>query len=217
MNWKINIVDDEKQISDLLQAYLTKEGYQVTVYNHFTKAQSHCHDHVHLWLLDIMLDSNSGYELLSDIKKHYPTMPIIFISARDQEFDRILGLEKGCDDYIVKPFNIQEVILRVQNILKRTYPKQDSYQIDKYLVDVNKRKVFLEDQEIILTTKEFELLEYFINNKNLAISREQVLSNVWDENYYGSDRVVDDTLRRLRKKLPKLNIQTIYGFGYRLD
>ena len=165
-----------------------------------------------------MLDKNSGFELLNEIKTIKPDMPIVFMSARDQEFDRIIGLEKGSDEYITKPFNIKEVILRIRNILKRVYKDDPSLiDIDGYLIDESKRKVLCNDQEIVLTTKEYELLLYFLKNKGIAISREQVLIKVWDENYFGSDRVVDDTLRRLRKKMPNLNIKTIYGFGYRLD
>ena len=175
-------------------------------------------DDVHLWIVDIMLDKNSGFDLLNEIKNCKPNMPIVFMSARDQEFDRIIGLEKGCDEYITKPFNIKEVILRIHNVLKRVYKDDPSLiNIDGYAIDEEKRKVLSNNKEIELTTKEYELLLYFIKNKGIAISREQVLSKVWDENYFGSDRVVDDTLRRLRKKMPDLNIKTIYGFGYRLD
>jgi two-component system response regulator CssR len=127
-------------------------------------------------------------------------------------------LEKGCDEYITKPFNIKELILRIHNVLKRVYKDDPALiNIDGYAIDEEKRKVLFQNTEIELTTKEYELLLYFIKNKGLAISRDQVLSKVWDENYFGSDRVVDDTLRRLRKKMPDLNIKTIYGFGYRLD
>ena len=165
-----------------------------------------------------MLDKNSGFDLLNEIKACKPDMPIVFMSARDQEFDRIIGLEKGCDEYITKPFNIKELILRIHNVLKRVYKDDPALiNIDGYAVDEEKRKVLYQNHEIELTTKEYDLLLYFIKNKGLAISRDQVLSKVWDENYFGSDRVVDDTLRRLRKKMPDLNIKTIYGFGYRLD
>jgi two-component system response regulator CssR len=109
-------------------------------------------------------------------------------------------------------------VLRIGNILKRVYKnKQELTEVDGYLIDETKRKVTADGKEIELTTKEYELLLYFVKNKGLAISREQVLTKVWDENYFGSDRVVDDTLRRLRKKMPNINIKTIYGFGYRLD
>lgn len=218
MKYRINIIDDEKNLNDLVRTYLEKEGYIVYSFYTYEEALLHKDDDVHLWIVDIMLDKNSGFDLLNEIKTCKPDMPIVFMSARDQEFDRIIGLERGCDEYITKPFNIKEVILRIHNILKRVYKDDPALiSIDGYAIDEEKRKVLLNQNEIELTTKEYELLLYFIKNKGIAISREQVLSKVWDENYYGSDRVVDDTLRRLRKKMPDLNIKTIYGYGYRLD
>ena len=218
MKYRINIIDDEKNLNDLVRTYLEKEGYIVYSFYTYEEALLHKDDDVHVWIIDIMLDKNSGFDLLNEIKTVKPDMPIVFMSARDQEFDRIIGLEKGSDDYITKPFNIKEVILRIHNILKRVYKDDPSLIIvDGYTIDETKRKVILDGVEIELTTKEYELLLYFIKNKGIAISREQVLSRVWDENYFGSDRVVDDTLRRLRKKMPDLNVKTIYGFGYRLD
>ena len=218
MKYRINIIDDEKNLNDLVRTYLEKEGYIVYSFYTYEEALLHKDDDVHLWIVDIMLDKNSGFDLLNEIKNCKPNMPIVFMSARDQEFDRIIGLEKGCDEYITKPFNIKEVILRIHNVLKRVYKDDLSLiNIDGYAIDEEKRKVLSNNKEIELTTKEYELLLYFIKNKGIAISREQVLSKVWDENYFGSDRVVDDTLRRLRKKMPDLNIKTIYGFGYRLD
>ena len=138
------------------------------------------------------------------------------MSARDKEFDRIIGLEKGSDDYITKPFSPKELVLRVNNLMRRAYKENSRIQIDGYELDEEQRKVFEGDEEIDLTTKEFDLLMMFIRNKGIAFSREKILENVWEDNYFGSDRVVDDTLRRLRKKLPALNIHTIYGYGYRL-
>lgn len=164
-----------------------------------------------------MLDDKSGFDLLEEIRLQDPETPIIFMSARDKEFDRIIGLEKGCDDYITKPFSPKEMVLRVNNIIKRAYRDTNNrISIDGYELDEEQRKVYAENEEIELTTKEFDLLMMFIKNKGIAFSRDKILENVWDENYFGSDRVVDDTLRRLRKKLPNLNIHTIYGYGYRL-
>ncbi|WP_279160687.1 response regulator transcription factor [Thomasclavelia cocleata] len=217
MQFKINIIDDEKNLNDLVRTYLEKEGYIVYSFYTYDEALMHKSDDVHLWLIDIMLDRSSGFELFNEIKSARPKMPIIFMSARDQEFDRIIGLEKGSDDYITKPFNIKEVVLRINNLIKRSYDDPSKIKMDGYNIDLEKRRVFCQDEEIILTTKEYDLLVYFIVNKGLAISREQVLNKVWDENYFGSDRVVDDTLRRLRKKMPEINVRTIYGFGYRLD
>ena len=218
MEYRINIIDDEKNLNDLVRMYLEKEGYIIHSFYTYDEAMLHINDDVHLWIVDIMLDKSSGFDLLNEIKNIRPDMPVVFMSARDQEFDRIIGLEKGSDEYITKPFNMKEFVLRIYNILKRVYKDNPNLiEIDGYAVDNLKRKVFLNDQDIELSTKEYDLLLYFIKNKGLAISREQVLNKVWDENYFGSDRVVDDTLRRLRKKMPKINIKTIYGFGYRLD
>ena len=218
MKYRINMIDDEKNLNDLVKTYLEKEGYIVYSFYTYDEAFLHKDDDVHLWIIDIMLDKNSGFDLLNEIKAVKPDMPIVFMSARDQEFDRIIGLEKGSDEYITKPFHIKEFLLRVHNVLKRVYKDDPSFiHIDGYDIDEEKRIVLLNKNEIDLTTKEYELLLYFIKNKGIAISREQVLTKVWDEDYFGSDRVVDDTLRRLRKKMPEINIKTIYGFGYRLD
>jgi len=162
------------------------------------------------------LDNRSGFDLIEEIRKINPTVPVIFMSARDKEFDRIIGLEKGSDDYITKPFSPKELVLRVNNIMRRVYKDDDRIEVDGYEIDLVQRKVYQHEIEIELTTKEFDLLMMFVRNKTIAFSREQILERVWETNYFGSDRVVDDTLRRLRKKLKALNIHTIYGYGYRL-
>ena len=212
------VVEDEKDINNLVAQYLRKEGYEVRSYYTYEQASIHVQDDdVHLWILDIMLDDKSGFDLLEEIRLQGPNIPIIFMSARDKEFDRIIGLEKGCDDYITKPFSPKEMVLRVNNIIRRAYKDENNrISIDGYELDEEQRKIYSDNVEIELTTKEFDLLMMFIKNKGIAFSRDKILENVWDENYFGSDRVVDDTLRRLRKKLPKLNIHTIYGYGYRL-
>ncbi len=214
----ISIVEDEKDINNLVAQYLRKEGYEVHSYYTYEEASAHvADDDVHLWILDIMLDDKSGFDLIEEIRLQGPETPVIFMSARDKEFDRIIGLEKGCDDYITKPFSPKELVLRVNNIIKRAYRDDNNrISIDGYELDEEQRKIYADNVEIELTTKEFDLLMMFIKNKGIAFSRDKILENVWDENYFGSDRVVDDTLRRLRKKLPKLNIHTIYGYGYRL-
>ena len=214
----ISIVEDEKDINNLVAQYLRKEGYAVHSYYTYEEASAHvADDDVHLWILDIMLDDKSGFDLIEEIRLQGPETPVIFMSARDKEFDRIIGLEKGCDDYITKPFSPKELVLRVNNIIKRAYRDDNNrISIDGYELDEEQRKIYADNVEIELTTKEFDLLMMFIKNKGIAFSRDKILENVWDENYFGSDRVVDDTLRRLRKKLPNLNIHTIYGYGYRL-
>ena len=214
----ISIVEDEKDINNLVAQYLRKEGYEVHSYYTYEEASAHvADDDVHLWILDIMLDDKSGFDLIEEIRLQGPETPVIFMSARDKEFDRIIGLEKGCDDYITKPFSPKELVLRVNNIIKRAYRDDNNrISIDGYVLDEEQRKIYADNAEIELTAKEFDLLMMFIKNKGIAFSRDKILENVWDENYFGSDRVVDDTLRRLRKKLPNLNIHTIYGYGYRL-
>ncbi len=212
----INIVEDEKDLNELVKSYLEKEGYQVYSYLNFEDAYAHIDDYCDLWILDIMLDDRSGFDLIEIIKEKKADTPVVFMSARDKEFDRIIGLEKGSDDYITKPFSPKELVLRVNNIIRRVYKEDERIAINGYEIDENQRTVFKGEEQIELTTKEFDLLMLFVKNRGTAFLREQILEKVWDENYYGSDRVVDDTLRRLRKKLPDMNIQTIYGFGYRL-
>ena len=212
----INIVEDEKDLNELVRSYLEKEGYMVNSYLTFESAYAHIDDYCDLWILDIMLDDKSGFDLIELIREKKPNVPVVFMSARDKEFDRIIGLEKGSDDYITKPFSPKELVLRVNNIIKRVYKDDDRIEVGGYEIDENQRSVYRGNEQIDLTTKEFDLLMLFVKNRGTAFLREQILEKVWDENYYGSDRVVDDTLRRLRKKMPDLNIQTIYGFGYRL-
>jgi len=213
----ISIVEDEKDLNELVRRYLEKEGYEVKSHLTYDSAFAQIHNpDIQLWILDIMLDNRSGFDLIEEIRKINPTVPVIFMSARDKEFDRIIGLEKGSDDYITKPFSPKELVLRVNNIMRRVYKDDDRLEVDGYEIDLVQRKVYQHEVEIELTTKEFDLLMMFIRNKTIAFSREQILERVWETNYFGSDRVVDDTLRRLRKKLKALNIHTIYGYGYRL-
>ena len=214
----ICIVEDEKDLNELVKRYLEKEGYEVRSYLTFDEASAHTDDDdVHLWILDIMLKDKSGFDLIDEVRAHNPDVPVIFMSARDKEFDRIIGLEKGSDDYITKPFSPKALVLRVNNVIRRTYRDEGMrIEVDGYEIDEQQRMVFAKDMQIELSTKEFELLMLFVNNRGTAFSREEILSRVWEENYYGSDRVVDDTLRRLRRKMPELSIRTIYGYGYRL-
>lgn len=213
----ICVVEDEKDLNELVRSYLEKEGFEVRSYLTYEEAAVHViDDDVHLWILDIMLDNKSGFDLIEEIRIQSKTVPVIFMSARDKEFDRIIGLEKGSDDYITKPFSPKELVLRVNNIIRRVYKDDNRTHVDSYDIDVEQRKVYRDNQEIELTTKEFDLLMLFVRNKQTAFSRGQILARVWETNYFGSDRVVDDTLRRLRKKMKDLNIHTIYGYGYRL-
>lgn len=213
----ICVVEDEKDLNELVRSYLEKEGFEVRSYLTYETAAVHVmDDDVHLWILDIMLDNKSGFDLIEEIRHQSKSVPVIFMSARDKEFDRIIGLEKGSDDYITKPFSPKELVLRVNNIIRRVYKDDNRTHVDAYEIDVEQRKVYNDNLEIELTTKEFDLLMLFVRNRQTAFSRGQILGRVWETNYFGSDRVVDDTLRRLRKKMKDLNIHTIYGYGYRL-
>ena len=214
----IAIVDDEKDLNVLMKSYLEKEGYTVLSFYNYDDALKKVKDEsVDLWLLDIMLGEKSGFDLFEQIKQTYPEKPVVFISARDNEFDRIIGLEKGSDDYITKPFSPKELVLRVNNIIRRTYKDENQrLSVDGYEIDENQRIVYFKNEVVDLTTKEYELLMLFVKNRGTAFTRDDILRKVWEENYFGSDRVVDDTMRRLRRKMPNLTIHTIYGFGYRL-
>ena len=211
------ICDDQQSVHETVGEYLKLNGINYISAYDGIEAIERCKEYKpDLILLDLMMPKMFGEEVCKEIRKN-SDVPIIMLSAKDDTIDKILGLEIGADDYITKPFNIKEVILRINNLIKRSYDDPSKIKMDGYDIDLEKRRVFYNGEEIVLTTKEYDLLVYFINNKGLAISREQVLSKVWDENYFGSDRVVDDTLRRLRKKMPEINVRTIYGFGYRLD
>lgn len=218
MQYNIYVVEDEKNLNQMMSFALKSDGYKVTQFFDYESARERFEDEdVHLWLLDIMLDQGSGFELLEQIRKAHPDMPVIFISARDQEFDRIIGLEKGSDDYITKPFSIKELLLRIERLLKRVYKDSETVVIGTYEVSLSEHRVREYDEVIELTAKEFDLLMLFVKNRNVAFNRDKILTRIWGSDYFGSERVVDDSLRRLRKKLPKLPIRTIYGFGYRLD
>jgi two-component system response regulator CssR len=215
---RIYLVEDEFDLSQIIRKYLEKEGFEVTVFHDGETAIKHTKDDIDLWILDIMLTGEiNGYDLIESIKKNRPYVATIFTSARDHDLDRIRGLELGSDDYLAKPYSPRELILRVNAILKRTQKQAGTtLNYDIYEVNIEKRTIRANEELIDLTNKEFELLLFFLENPNQAFSREQILQHVWGVDYFGSDRVVDDLLRRLRQKMPLLKIETIYGFGYRL-
>lgn len=216
--YKICLVEDEKNLNDLIKSYLERAGYEVVQYYNGTDALNHITDKVDLWILDIMLgDEVSGYDIIKKIRER-EDVPVIFTSARDQDLDKIIGLELGSDDYVTKPYSPKELVLRVNNIIKRTYMGQtQKITYDTYEIDIDKRLVKDNNKELSLTTLEFDLLLMLVQNKNKSFSRSHILEKVWGDNYFGSDRVVDDLVRRLRKKMPKLRLNTIYGYGYRLS
>ena len=215
---KIALVEDEKDLNNLIKTYLEKEGYTVTSFYNGTEAINNIDKDIHLWILDIMLgDDISGYDIIKKIREIDTNVPVIFTSARDKELDKIIGLELGSDDYITKPYSPKELVLRVNNIIRRVYAKDNQKITYKdYIIDLDKRMALLKDEDLNLTTLEFDLLYMFVSNKKKSFSRDDILNNIWGENYFGTDRVVDDLVRRLRKKMPLLDINTIYGYGYRL-
>ena len=217
--YKICLVEDETNLNNIVKAYLENSGYEVISLYSGREAMNYIGNEVSLWILDIMLgDDISGYDIIKKIRETDETVPVIFTSARDQELDKIIGLELGSDDYITKPYSPKELVLRVNNIIKRVYTKNTSKTIyETYEIDKEKRVVLEDNKEIALTTLEYDLVLFLIENKNKSFSREEILKNVWGTDYFGNDRVVDDLIRRVRNKLPKLNINTLYGFGYRLS
>ena len=197
----IALVEDEKDLNNLIRTYLEKEGYNVVSYYDGESTINNINKDVDLWILDIMLgDTISGYDIIKKIREDNPDVPVIFTSARDKDLDKIIGLELGSDDYIAKPYSPKELVLRVNNIIRRVYSKDKQKLTYKdYTIDFEKRMVLHKGESINLTTLEFDLLYMFVTNINKSFSRDDILNNIWGENYFGTDRVVDDLVRRLRK------------------
>lgn len=212
---RIFIVEDEKNLRDLLVSYLINAEYDVTTFDDGLAAKKAISEHPDLWLLDIMLPGMNGYALIKEIKNDNPEIPVIFMSARSAELDRVIGLEMGSEDYLPKPFLPRELILRVDRLLKTNKKNEAMTSIGTSFFNRQKRIILNnKNEEISLTVKEYDFLEFLINNRGKAIERNEIIDIVWGTNYFGSERVVDDTLRRLRKKIPNLPIETVYGYGY---
>lgn len=220
MSYNIYLVEDEKNLNDILTFYLEKENWNISSFSNGTNAQNMINRQPHLWVLDIMLPDIDGIQLLKEIKEKTPDVPIIFISARNSDMDRIMGLEMGSDDYLSKPFLPRELVIRVKKILERVYrgnaiTDDETIVIDSYRINKKKRNIIKNGEFIEVTSKEFDLILLLINSTGQALSREQILDNIWGDDYFGSDRAVDNLVKRLRKKMPDFKIETIYGYGYR--
>lgn len=220
--YNICLVEDEKDLSNLIKTYLEKEKYHVIQILNGNDAINYINtpNNIDLWILDIMLgDDITGYDIIKEIRKNNNSVPVIFTSARDQDLDKIIGLELGSDDYITKPYSPKELVLRVNNIIKRVYKDitKKVIEYEDYKIDVDRRIIYENNKEIKLTTLEFDLLLLLLNNINKSFSRDEILNQIWGDDYFGSDRAVDDLVRRLRQKMKKLNINTVYGYGYRLS
>ncbi|MCT2534926.1 response regulator transcription factor [Aquibacillus koreensis] len=224
MKNKIFVVEDDPNIRDIVVAYLKKDGYEVSMADNAEDAWEMAYrDQPDMWILDIMLPGMDGYELCKKIRQD-SEVPIIIISAKDDEVDKILGLELGSDDYLTKPFSPRELVARVKRIFKRVNiaPVKKEKEVTKTIqlgdleIHIEERRVFWIGEEVEVTAKEFDMLTILIRNQNRAFAREELLSLVWGDDYFGSDRAVDDLIKRLRRKLDGLPIETVWGYGYRM-
>src|SRR5699024_3235534 len=223
MNYRIAVVEDDENIQHIVATYLKKEGYEIELFDNAEDAlKLWTEDPPHMWVLDIMLPGMDGYEFCKKIRET-SDVPIIIISAKDEEVDKIIGLELGGDDYLTKPFSPRELVARVRRLFARSYQnikvenEQQHIQVGHLTINEDMRKVMWDNEEIEVTVKEFELLIMLAKNPERAFSREELLNHVWGNDYFGSDRAVDDLVKRIRKKIPDLNLDTVWGFGYRLS
>ena len=214
---KILIVEDEEAISDLIRMHLTRAGYVCEqAFDGKEGADKICSKHYDLVLLDIMLPEISGYELLDYVKMN--DTPVIFITAMGELSDKVKGLRAGADDYITKPFEMVELLARVETVMRRYHKASDKIEIDDVVIDTSSRTVMRKKEQISLTMKEFELLLLFARNPNIALYRETIYENVWGSNYMGDSRTVDLHVQRLRKKMNwEDKIKAVYKVGYRLE
>ena len=212
---KILIVEDEFPINNLISKNLTLTGHEcLSAYDGLSAIELIQGSSPDLVILDVMLPGLSGFDLI----KLIGDIPVIFVTARSGLDDRLKGLSLGADDYIVKPFAIQELLARVSIVLRRTKRGDNSISFDGLTVDMGSRKVYRGAEKINLTPKEYALLEVLINHRNLALSREKLISMVWTYDYEGDTRTVDVHIQQLRQKLGlKDRIKTIYKVGYRLE
>ena len=211
---KILIAEDERAINDLIKLNLSLVGHKCEqVFDGaaaLERALSGEHD---LVILDVMLPELSGFEIIGQIKT-----PVIFVTARVSVEDRLRGLKLGADDYIVKPFEILELVERVKAVLRRTKGESEAFEFDGIRVEFDTRRVYKDGAEVILKPKEFELLSAFITNRNLALSREKLIELVWNFDYEGDTRTVDVHVQKLRQKLGiSERLKTVYKTGYRLE
>ncbi len=228
----IFVIDDDESVRTIMERYLTREGYVV---RSFAAAEPSIQAMKQIFpdmlILDIMLPGMSGYDLCKWIRIR-SALPIIMVSARDEEVDRILGLELGSDDYLSKPFSPRELVARVRTVFRRIHSpylgvENDLESLIHYpdcadlVLREEERRIMCHNIEVGLTAKEFELLAFLIKHKSKAFTREQLLSQVWGYEFIGDERAIDDLIKRLRKKISSVNssseIVTVRGFGYKLE
>ena len=214
------VVEDDPHIADLVNLYLRREGFRVLLAADGDRGLELCKE-ADPWIvvLDVGLPgSRDGFDVCREIRAT-SKVPVLFLTARDDEVDRVLGLELGADDYLVKPFSPRELVARVRAILRRTRegpPPQEVVQLGSLEVDLRRREARWDSVAVALTTREFDLLAFFANNVGLALSRQQLLDGVWGPDWYGDERTVDVHVAQLRKKLgTDLPLTTVWGVGYR--
>lgn len=224
MNEKILVVDDEKSIADIVKFNLEKEGYKVYLAYDGEEAIEKIYELLpDLILLDIMMPKKDGFQVLKEIRKDLST-PVLMLTAKEEEVDKVLGLELGADDYVVKPFSMRELVARVKANFRRVdysnlQPNNDVIISDELVIDLNKYEVRKNGEVLDLTLREYELLRFLASSADQVFSREQLLEEVWGYEYYGDIRTVDVTVRRLREKIENENgefkyILTKRGVGY---
>lgn len=222
---KILIADDNKQITSILEEYAKKEGYiPIVAFDGAETLAKFEREDPDILLLDVMMPIKDGFEVCRDIRK-VSNVPIIMITARGEDFEKIMGLEIGADDYIVKPFSPGEVMARVKAIMRRIDIEEKEIEVFKFSnlkINLKDYTVSINDDIISLTKKEFEILWKLANNKNMVFSRDKLLNSLWGYDYFGDNRTVDSHIKRLRAKLDKYNhpewdIKTIWGVGYKFE
>lgn len=221
---KILIADDNQQITSILAEYAKINNYlPIIAYDGQEALDKFYNENVDIILLDVMMPFKDGFEVCQEIRKT-SNVPIIMVTARGEDFEKIMGLEIGADDYIVKPFSPNEVMARVKAIMRRIdkEEKSDLVKYDNLEVNLSTYTVLIDNNNLDLTKKEFEILWTLISNKNMVFSREKLLDAVWGYDYYGDSRTVDSHIKRLRSKLEKFgsqnwSIKTIWGVGYKFE
>ncbi|MCM1444010.1 MAG: response regulator transcription factor [Candidatus Amulumruptor caecigallinarius] len=216
---KILIVDDEALIRNVIKEYCEAENFEVIeAENGIQAIEIVSNDAIDLIVLDVMMPKLNGLSAFKEIKK-LKNIPTIMLSARKEEFDKLTGFDLGVDDYVTKPFSPKELIARIKAVLKRTKNIDNIYIYNDLKMDFKGRVVTVENKELKLTPKEFDLLNYFIQNKGIALSREQLLSNVWGYDFFGDDRTIDTHIKMLRNNLGKYRnlITTVRGVGYKYN
>ena len=216
---KVLIVDDEELIRNVIKEYLNLENFEVEEASDGDEAVSLANKNDYdLIVMDIMMTKKDGFTALKEIKNN-KNIPCIMLSARGEEYDKLIGFDLGVDDYVTKPFSPKELVARIKAVLKRTSNEQDLYSFGGLVINDTAHVVTVDKETVNLTPKEYDLLKYLIKNKNIALSREQLLSSIWGFDFYGDDRTIDTHIKTLRKNLGKYGdyIITVRGMGYKFE